>query len=78
MTKSHEDDSDDDDFKHVCMIAVFLLVRFLYLFIHLLNHLFKFIQTFVILADLIDLVVMSSLIACCLLNSSSKLTFSQC
>ena len=35
MTKSHESDSDDDDFKHVCIIAVFLLVRLLYLHIHL-------------------------------------------
>ena len=41
VTESHEDDSDNSDFKHVCMIAVFLLVRLLYLFIHSLNHLFK-------------------------------------
>ena len=43
VTKSHENDSDDDSFKHVCIIAVFLLIKLFYLFIHLLNYLFKFI-----------------------------------
>ena len=76
VMKSHESDSGDDDSKHVYMIAVFLLIRLLYLLIHSLNHLFKSIQIFIMLADLIDLIVISSLIACCLLNSSLKLTFS--
>ena len=78
MIKLHENDSDDNDFKHVCMIAVFLLVRLLYLFIHSLNHLFKFIQILIVLTDLIDLIVMFSSITCCLSNSPSKLTFSHC
>ena len=43
MIESYEDDSDDDDFKHVCIIAVFLLVRLLYLLIHSLDYLFRFI-----------------------------------
>ena len=77
MIKLHKNDNDDDDFKHVCMIAVFLLIRLLYLFIHLLNHLFRFIQTLAMLADLIDLVVISLLIACCLSNLSLKSTLSQ-
>ena len=63
-------------FKHVCMIAVFLLVRLLYLLIHSLNHLFRSIQILVILANFINLVAVFSSITCCLLNSSSKLIFS--
>ena len=64
------------DSKHACIIAVFLLVRLLYLLIHSLNYLFRPIQTLAVLADLIDLIVMFSLIACCLLNLFLKLTFS--
>ena len=78
MIESHENNNDDNDFKHVCIIAVFLLVRLLYLFIHSLNYLFRFIQTLVVLTDLIDLIVMPSLIACCSLNLLLKSTFSQC
>ena len=78
VIKLHENDNDNSDFKHVCMIAIFLLIRLLYLFIHSLNHLFKSIQIFVILTSLIDLVAVPSLIACCLLNLPLKLTFSQC
>ena len=77
MIKLHENNNDDDNFKHVCMIAVFLLIKFFYLFIHSLNHLFRFIQILIMLTDLIDLVAVSSSITCCLLNSSSKSTFSQ-
>ena len=77
MIKSHENDNDDDDFKHVCMITVFLLVRFFYLFIHSLNHLFKFIQTLTVLTDLIDLIAVPSLITCCSPNPPSKPTSSQ-
>ena len=76
VMKSHEGDSDDSDSKHACMIAVFLLVRFLYLLIHSLDHLFKFIQIFMIFADFINLVVISSSIIYCLLNSSLKSIFS--
>ena len=78
MIKSHENDNDNNDFKYVCIIAVFLLIRFFYLFIHLLNYLFKSIQTLVVLADLIDLVTVSLSITYCSLNLFSKLTFSQC
>ena len=77
MIKSHENDNDDDDFKHVCIIAVFLLVRLLYLFIHSLDYLFRSIQTLMMLAGLIDLVVVSSSITCCSPNSPLKPTPSQ-
>ena len=62
--------------RHVCIIAVFLLVRLLYLLIHSLDYLFRSIQTLVMLTDLIDLVVIPSSIACCSPNSPSKLTLS--
>ena len=77
MIKSHENDSDDSNFKHVCIIAVFLLVKLLYLLIHSLNYLFKSIQTLVILTDFINLIAVSSSITCYLLNLSLKLIFSQ-
>ena len=77
MIKSHENDNDDSDFKHACIIAVFLLVRLFYLLIHSLDYLFRFIQTLTVLTDLIDLVVVPSSIACCLPNLSPKSTFSQ-
>ena len=78
MTKSHENDNNDDDFKHVCIIAVFLLIKLLYLLIHSLNYLFRFIQILTVLVNLIDLVAVPSLITCCLLNLSLKSTPSQC
>ena len=78
MIKSHENDSDNDDFKHACMIAVFLLIRLFYLFIHLLDHLFRFIQILAVLTNLIDLIVVPSSITCCLLNLSLKLISSHC
>ena len=78
MTKSHENDSDDNDFKHACIIAVFLLIRLFYLFIHSLNYLFRFIQTLTVLTDLIDLIAVPSSITCCSLNLPLKLTLSQC
>ena len=78
VIKLHENDNNNnDDFKHVCTITVFLLIKLFYLFIHSLDYLFKFIQTLAMLASLIDLVVMSLLIACCLPNLPSKPTFSQ-
>ena len=43
VIKSHENDSNDDDFKHACIIAVFLLVKLLYILIHSLDYLFRFI-----------------------------------
>ena len=79
VTKLHENDNDDNnDFKHACIIAVFLLIRFLYLHIHLLNYLFRSIQILTVFADLIDLVAVSSSIACCLPNLPLKPIFSQC
>ena len=78
MIKLHENDSNDSDFKHACITAIFLLVKLLYLFIHSLDYLFRFIQTLMILAGLIDLIVVSSSIACCLPNLSLKSTSSQC
>ena len=76
VTGSHEGDSGDGDSKHACMIAIFLLVRLLYLLIHSLNHLFRSIQTFVIFADFIDFIVIFLSIACCSSNLFLKLTFS--
>ena len=78
VTELHENNNDDSDFKHACMIAVFLLIRLLYLFIHSLNHLFRSIQTLMMLTDLINFIVVPSSIACCLPNSPLKLIFSQC
>ena len=77
MIKLHENDNNDSDFKHVCIITVFLLIKLLYLFIYSLNYLFRSIQTLTVLTDLIDLIAVPSLITCCLLNLSSKSTPSQ-
>ena len=76
VTESHEGDSDDDDSKHACIIAVFLLVKLLYLFIHSLDYLFKFIQTFMMLTNLINFIMIFSLIIYYSLNLSLKLIFS--
>ena len=76
MTGPHGGGSGGGDSRHVCIIAVFLLVKLLYLLIHSLDYLFRSIQTLAVLTNLIDLVVMSSSITCCLLNSPSKSTFS--
>ena len=75
VTESHEDSSGDDDSRHACIIAVFLLVKLLYLLIHSLNYLFKFIQTLAMLVDFINFIVIFLLIAYCLLNLSLKLIF---
>ena len=72
MTKSHESDNNSSNFKHVCIIAVFLLVKLLYLLIHSLDYLFRPIQTLTVLTDLIDLVAVSSSITYCLLNLPLK------
>ena len=76
MMRSHGGDSGDSDSRHACIIAVFLLVRLLYLHIHLLNYLFKFIQIFTMFMNLINFIAVSSSITCYSLNSSLKLTFS--
>ena len=78
MTESHEGDSDGSGSRHVCMIAVFLLVRLLYLLIHSLDHLFRPIQILAVLTDLINLVAVPPSIACCSLNPPPKPTLSQC
>ena len=67
MTESHENDSDDDsEFMHACIIIIFLLIKFLYSLIHLLNHLFQFIQFYSVLMNLIDFAAVPSLTACCM------------
>ena len=76
VTGPHEGGSGGGGSRHVCIIAVFLLVRLLYLLIHSLDYLFRPIQILVMLADLIDLVAVSSLITYCSSNLSLKLTFS--
>ena len=69
MTESHENDNDDDDeFMHVCIIIVFLLIKLLYLLIHLINCLFQSIQFYSVLVNFINLAVMSSLTAYCTQN----------
>ena len=77
MTESHEGDNDGSDSRHVCIIAVFLLVRLLYLLIHSLDYLFRLIQTFTVLAGLIDLVAVPPSITCCSPNPPPKPTPSQ-
>ena len=72
MIKSHENDSDDDsEFMHVYIIIIFLLIRFLYLLIHLIDCLFQSIQFYSILTNFINLAVMSSLTACYMQNHLS-------
>ena len=67
MIKSHEDDSDgDSEFMHACTIVLFLLIKFFYSLIHLLNHLLQFIQFYSMFVNFIDLIMMSSLTACCI------------
>ena len=78
MMKPHEGGSGDDGSRHACMIAVFLLVRLLYLLIYSLDHLFRPIQTLTVLTGLIDLVVVPPSIACCSPNPPLKPTPSQC
>ena len=76
VIESHGGDSGGNGSKHVCIIAVFLLVKLLYLLIHSLDYLFKFIQIFMIFINFIDFITMFSLIIYYLSNSSLKLTFS--
>ena len=72
MTKSHENDSDDDDeFMHACTIVIFLLIRLLYSLIHSINCLFQSIQFYSMLANLIDFAAVPSLTACCTQNCLS-------
>ena len=69
MTKSHENDNnDDDEFMHVCIIIIFLLIRLFYSLIHSLNHLLQTIQFYSMLANLINLAVMFLLTAYCMQN----------
>ena len=64
VIRSHKDDNDnDDEFMHVYIIVIFLLIRLFYSLIHSLNHLFQFIQFYSMLTNLINFVAMSSLIA---------------
>ena len=76
VTGPHGGGSGGGGSRHACIIAVFLLVKLLYLLIHSLDYLFRPIQTLTVLADLINLVVMFLSIICCSLNSSLKLTLS--
>ena len=69
MIKLHENENDNDDdddndseFMHVCTITVFFLVDLLYSLIHLLNYLLKFIQFYLVLINIMNFVVISSLI----------------
>ena len=76
VTELHEGGSGDGDSRHACMIAIFLLVRLLYLLIHSLDHLFRSIQTFMIFTNLINFVAVFSLITYCLSNLFLKSIFS--
>ena len=78
MIKSHENNSNDSDFKHAYIITVFLLIRLFYLHIHSLDYLFRFIQTLTMFMNLIDLIAVPLSIACCLPNLPLKLISSQC
>ena len=77
MTGPHGGGSGGGGSRHACIIAVFLLVRLLYLLIHSLDYLFRPIQTLVVLAGLIDLVAVPPSIACCSPNLPPKPTPSQ-
>ena len=78
MTGPHGGGSGGGGSRHACIIAVFLLVRLLYLLIHSLDYLFRSIQILAVLASLIDLVAVPSSIACCLPNPPLKPTPSHC
>ena len=72
MIKSHKDDSNDDsEFMHAYTIIVFLLIKFLYSLIHLINYLFQFIQFYSMLANLIDFAAVFSLTTYCTQNHLS-------
>ena len=72
MIKLHENDSDDDSkFMHVCIIVIFLLIRFFYSLIHSLNCLLQSLQFYSVLVNFIDLAAVPSLTACCMQNCLS-------
>ena len=72
MIKSHKDNNDDDnEFMHVCIIVIFLLIKLHYSLIHLINCLFQFIQFYSVFANFINLAAVSSLTACCMQNHLS-------
>ena len=77
VTGPHGGGSGGGGSRHACIIAVFLLVRLLYLLIHSLDYLFRPIQTLMVLAGLIDLVAVPPSIACCSPNPPPKPTPSQ-
>ena len=73
MIKLHknENDNDNDDdnnseFTHACIIIIFFLINLLYLLIHSLNYLFKFIQFYSVFINIMNFVTMLSLINYCL------------
>ena len=67
VMKSHEDGSGgDNEFMHACTIIIFLLIRLLYLSIHLINYLFQLIQFYSVFVNFINLIAMFSLTACCM------------
>ena len=67
--KLHENNNNDDnEFMHVCIIIIFLLIRLHYSLIHLINCLFQSIQFYSVLANFINLTAVPSLTACCMQN----------
>ena len=69
MIKSHEDSNDgNDEFMHVCTIVIFLLIRFLYSLIHSLDCLLQFTQFYLMFINLLNFIIMFSLIIYCMQN----------
>ena len=65
VTELHESDSNNnDEFMHVCIIIIFLLIEFLYLLIHSLNCLLQFIQFYSVLVNFLNFITVFSLIVC--------------
>ena len=69
MTKLHENENDNNDnndddseFTHAHIIAVFFLVDLLYSLIHLLNYSLRLIQFYLMFTDVINFIIMFSLI----------------
>ena len=85
MTKLHENENDNNDnnnndnkFTHACIIAVFFLIDLFYLSIHLLNYSLRFIQFYLMFMNIMNFIIVFSLINYYLWNFSIYLIFSQC
>ena len=59
---NNDDDDDNNEFTHAHIIAVFFLIDLLYSLIHLLNYSLRFIQFYLIFTNIMNFIIMFSLI----------------